>query len=239
MAGTEKKPLLLTLTLNDEGHETGAWAKRCESEGAILCNVTYSELFSFVKASLGNAYLAADSDWLHLMKDFMKTIENLEASPMETNKELFDFLGENLEDVLLMQEKMEEASSAMKMRGEHLRDAMQDDEWFKNSGLGQPHIYSPSKYYLGCSTYYRVGALGVKDAIHPEICHGVTDMRLQCWVVNASVKAMVAKRLAEAGYSPEPNGDKLLIAKRFPLSASDEELIEELKEMVLALQLFE
>ena len=239
MAGAEKKPLLITLTLNDEGHETDCWAERCALEGAILCNVTYSELFSFVKASLGDAYLDADSDWLHLMRDFMRTIENLEEPSMEANEELFEFLGENIEDVLLMQQKMEEASSAMKARGERLRDIMAEDEWLKSSGIGQPRVYSPNKYYLGCATYYSVGALGVKDAIHPEIGHDITEMSLQCWVRNASVKSMVTKRLADAGYSPEANGDHNIKAKKLPLGIADEELVEEFKKMVEALRLFD
>ena len=63
MAG-DRAPLLLTLTLRDEGAATSEWAATCESAGVALANVAYDALFTHVKEGIGSVMLSADQEWL-------------------------------------------------------------------------------------------------------------------------------------------------------------------------------
>ncbi|MBQ6585703.1 MAG: PD-(D/E)XK nuclease family protein, partial [Coriobacteriales bacterium] len=197
-----KTPLLLTLTLHDERSKTGKWASRCHGIGVELCNVTYSALFAYVKDGIGETMLAADHEWLSFVRDFMKSIENLEEPAMEMDRELFDFFGENLDTIKFMKSKMKEVSRATRTQADRLIVLLNDDDGFKSFGIGKPHIYQPSgDYNLSCGIYYDVpiaikGPKGNPHA-HPEITNRVSDIEIACWVAKGA-KATVRAALTGA-----------------------------------------
>lgn len=62
-------------------------------------NITYDMLFSSVKKNIGNYIEYADNTWLIYLKDFMKTIYELQNGGDEMNKELLGFIDDNSEMV--------------------------------------------------------------------------------------------------------------------------------------------
>ncbi|MBR3224422.1 MAG: PD-(D/E)XK nuclease family protein [Atopobiaceae bacterium] len=234
MAGG-RVPLLLTLTLRDEGSATSGWAARCEECGVSLCNVTYDALFARVKEGAGNAMLSADQEWLGHMRDFMITIENLGETRMQFDTELFAFMVENGPEIELLKRKMEEVARATKAQGVRLQAALADDPEIAAMGLEKPKVWSPDKYYLWCSTYINLVLPGKRAWAHPEISNNVDKTQVRCWVSGPAAKSMVRDAMVTAGLPIVEEHDEHLVYRNLPLEAGDEELISELKVLLKAL----
>lgn len=234
MAG-DRVPLLLTLTLRDETSATSEWAERCEERGVALCNVTYDTLSAHVKENVGDVMLNADQEWLGYMRDFMRTIENLEVKRMQFDTELFAFMAENGPEVELLRQKMEEVAHATKTQGVRLQAALADDPEIAEMGLEKPRVWSPDKYYLQCSTYINLVLPGKRAWAHPEIANNIDKMQVRCWVNGPAAKAIVRDAMDAAGLPIAEEHDSHLVYKNLPLEASDEELISELKVLLRAL----
>ena len=82
----DKVPLYVLLTLKDE--------KNIALSNSFM-NVTYNEFFISVKKNLGNYIESADNTWLIYLKDFMKTIYELQNGGDQMNIELLNFINEN------------------------------------------------------------------------------------------------------------------------------------------------
>ena len=228
-------PLLLTLTLQDEGPATSGWVAGCEERGVALCNVTYDALFARVKEGAGNVMLSADREWLGNMRDFMITIENLGETKMQFDTELFAFMVENGPEIELLKRKMEEVAKATKAQGVRLQSALADDPEIAGMGLEKPKVWSPDKYYLWCSTYINLVLPGKRAWAHPEISNNVDKMQVRCWVSGPAAKALVRDAMATAGLPIVEEHENHLVYRNLPLEASDEELISELKVVLKAL----
>lgn len=234
MAG-DRVPLLLTLTLRDESGATAEWAERCQGTGVALCNVTYGALFEHVKRGIGEAMLEADQEWLGFTRDLMKTIDNLGVSAMEMDRELFDFVGENKREILLMRDKMREVSRITKAQSQRLCDMLSADEEVQAMGLPKPRVWQPSDTDLDSFAYFDVPLRGRGQRIHPEIKNNVTCMRIQCYVSNPAAKAAVHSRLAEAGIGARDLDEDHVMVWELPLDTREEQLVERLKELVKVL----
>jgi len=86
----DKVPLYVLLTLRDE--------KNIALSNSFM-NVTYNELFISVKNNLGSYIESADNTWLIYLKDFMKTIYELQNGGDQMNRDLLNFINENSEMV--------------------------------------------------------------------------------------------------------------------------------------------
>lgn len=234
MAGG-RTPLLLTLTLRDETEATADWSAKCEALGVALCNVTYDALFARVKEGAGGAMLSADREWLGYMRDFMMTIENLGASTVDIDRELFDFIGENKPEVFLMRAKIKEISRITKAQCQRLCDMLVEDEEVQQMRLPKPRIWQPSDTSIDSFAYFDVPLYGRGQRIHPEIKNNITDMRIQCYVSNSSAKAAVVSRLREVGIQATDLDDFHVLVRSLPLETPEDFLVSELKDLLKAL----
>ena len=229
-----RSAVLLTLTLRDESDSTGKWTDTCNEQGVTLRNVTYAALFEKVRESFGSYMAGADMEWITFARDFMRTIENQGASDMQFDSELFDFVNDNLPEVLLLKEKLEEVTETTKDQGLRLQKLLLADEELIGMEIGKPAVYSPDKCYMYCSTYYHI-PVGKRGWAHPEISNELSCMQIRSWVSSDSVKVEVRRAMAEADIPIVEEHKNHLVMSIMPLNASDEELISSLKVLIRAI----
>lgn len=234
MAG-DRVPLLLTLTLHEESAATAEWADKCQRVGVSLCNVTYGALFDRVKESMGVTLLDADQEWLCFTRDFMRTIDHLGVSAMEMDRELFDFVGENKQEILLMRDKMREVARITKAQSQRLCEMLSSDEEIQGMGLPRPRVWQPSDTDIDSFAYFDVPLYGRGQRVHPEIKNNITCMRIQCFVSNSAAKAAVLSTLAEGGINARDLDESHVMVWELPLETQEELLVERLRELINAL----
>ena len=233
MAG-ERVPLLVTLTLHDEAAATSEHAAECEGLGVALCNVTYATLFAHVKEGMGEALLSADAEWIGYMRDFMRTIENLEVPEMQFDTDLFSFMIENEPEVKMLARKITEVTKATKAQGQRLQAMMEEDEELRALGLPRPAVWQEDINYLHCPTFYHLKLPGRGLWVHVELCNNLKGILARYWVNKPSAKAIVKKAVLDAGISIEKEYDQDLQIHLYPLDTSEEELVEAIKPLVTA-----
>lgn len=137
----DKVPLYVLLTLKDE--------KNIALSNSFM-NITYNEFFISVKKYLGNYIESADNTWLIYLKDFMKTIYELQNGGDQMNIELLNFINENSEMVEQLLKKCDKLKRELSQQTKKLLTIV-DLENYKDNMKFNVFCYNPNKVDLRSS----------------------------------------------------------------------------------------
>lgn len=226
VAGSDRRALLITLTVNDEAKGTKRHEATCVSHGVALCNVLYSELFDEVRERLGGAYMDADTNWLVFMRDFMRTLEDMGDSMTGLDEELFRFVGDNKADFEAALDTLEAVADQQRAQSQALCAIIEESGAYEGYGFSAPATYLPSEHGMWCTTFVSAKLRDSRGEVHPAISNAVDEMLIRCWCSRKSDMSTVRRHLTEARVETTTSDKQSLIVERLPLTAPLDELVE-------------
>lgn len=154
-----KEPVFVLLTLREE-----------KTDGTAFVNVTYSRLLGAIRKNIGAYVVDANSKWIIILNDFIKTIEQLmEGTVMD--KAFIDFYNGNKDSIVALMEAQKQLPKSLKGKLKSIASLVLPKRLASNEDLYASQSECYAEYYLTFMDVKRIGApLDVLIHINTKEC---------------------------------------------------------------------
>lgn len=213
-----KEPIFILLTLKEES-----------VGGSAFKNVTYAKFCSAIRKNLGTYIVNADTKWIVILNDFIRTIEELQEDNM-LDKEFIEFYNENEEAIDALLKAKKNLPKSLKVKIQAIASMVSIDEHMETElVVNQNDCFV--EYYQINKELERFGA--------PLVCEIYIDTKSCEIIVGIDDATSKQRKLLESfltsknlEYSPWDGNEDYLLVKKLDMFESEEVIASEFQNIL-------
>lgn len=142
----EKAPVFILLTLREE-----------DAGNSAFINITYSKLFAIIRKNLGAYVVNANTKWIIILNDFIRTIDELQGEFI-LDREFIDFYNENQAEIDTLLRARKELPKSLKSKLQAIMNMVSVDSHLTEGKYSISYDDCSAEYYLTYSMIEKIGA---------------------------------------------------------------------------------
>ncbi len=197
----DKETLFILLTLKDES-----------VGGSAFINVTYAKLFASIRKKLGAYVVTANTKWIVILNDFIRTIEELQGGVI-LDREFIEFYNENKADIDVLLKAKRNLTKSLKAKLQAVMNMVSIDSPLTEGKFSISYDDCSAEYYLTHKSMMEIG-----ESVHWIIYIDTKSCDILIGIDNATIeqKTSLERLLKDRGFKYSSwtyNTDYLLVKK--------------------------